>query len=169
MPTGGTQIGGALADIAAVHDRLTGASAASEAHGGQVSADVQMLQGEVAEVTAALSRAFETRAEELLAEINRATEALRSADWAGNSRGAADAAEAQLTGNVNQTVTSARDGIASLGTSLREQVELFYQDVSGQFTVVLANIRDAYAELARGTDRFAQNLAEADRTISYNG
>ncbi len=168
MPTG-AQIGGALADIGAVQDRLSGASAASEVHGGQVAGDVQVLQGEVAEVTATLERMFEQRAEELLAEIGRATAALQAADWSGASRHAAEAAEAQLTTEVNQTVAAARTGVASLGTALRDQVGSFYDEVTGQFGAVMGSIRDAYAELARGTDLFAQNLAEADRTISYSG
>ncbi len=168
MPTG-AQIGGALADIGAVEQRLSGASAASELHGGQVAGDVAVLQGEVAEVTATLERMFEQRADELLAEIRRATSTLASADWSGGSRDAAEAAEAQLTTEVDQTVVAAREGVASLATALRDQVGSFYDEVAGRFTTVMGSIRDAYAELARGTDLFAQNLAEADRTITYSG
>lgn len=168
MPTG-AQIGGALADIGAVQERLSGASAASETHGGQVATDVQVLQGEVAEVTAALERIFEQRAEALLAEIRRASSALGSADWSGASRNAAEAAESQLTAEVDRTVEGARTGINALGSALRDQVGSFHDEVTGQFATVMGSIRDAYSELARGTDLFARNLAEADRTITYTG
>ena len=163
------QIGGALADIDAVHDRLTGASTASEAHAGEVAADIGRLQGEVEDVTATLQRIFDQRADELLRAISHATRTLEAADWAGGSRQAATAAEAQLTGDVGSTVESARAGIDSLATSLRDQVAGFYDEVNGQFSSVMGTIQTAYAELARGTDLFARNLEEADRTISFGG
>ena len=163
------QIGGALADIDAVHDRLTGASSASEAHAGEVAADVGRLQAEVEDVTATLQRIFEQRADDLLRAISDATRTLEAADWAGGSRQAAAAAEAQLTGDVGTTVDAARLGIDSLATALRGQVAGFYDEVNGQFSTVMGNIQTAYAELARGTDLFARNLEEADRTISFGG
>ena len=162
------QIGGALADIDAVHDRLTGASGASETHAGEVAGDVARLQAEIEDVTGTLQRIFEQRAEDLLRVIADATRTLEAADWAGGSREAATAAEAQLTSDVTVTVDAARSGIETLSTALRDQVGGFYDEVNGQFTTVMGSIRDAYAELARGTDLFARNLEEADRTIAFN-
>ncbi|MEM7285130.1 MAG: hypothetical protein AAF480_02170 [Actinomycetota bacterium] len=163
------QIGGALADIDAVHDRLTGASVASEAHAGDVAADVGRLQAEVEDVTGTLQRIFEQRADDLLRAISDASRTLEAADWAGGSRQAATAAEARLTGDVGTTVEAARAGIDSLSRALREQVSGFYEEVNGQFGTVMGDIHTAYAELARGADLFARNLEEADRTISFGG
>ncbi len=163
------QIGGALADIDAVHDRLTGASGASDTHAGEVAGDVARLQAEIEDVTGALQTIFEQRADDLLRAITEATNTLESADWAGGSREAAAAAEAQLTSDVNLTVDAARTGIETLATAMRDQVGGFYEEVNGQFATVMGNIRDAYAELARGTDLFARNLEEADRTIAFSG
>jgi hypothetical protein len=163
------QIGGALSDIDAVFADMERAQQASEIHGGQVATDVGRALGEVEDVSRVLRDAVAERAVQLQDEINRAAGTLRAADWVGGSRAAADAAEAQLNGDVTATVEAARAGLESLSSALRDQVQAFHDDVTGEFTVVMGNIRDAYAELARGAQLFAENLAQADQTISFGG
>lgn len=99
-------------------------------------------------------------------EISRAAAILQAAGWAGGSRAAADAAEAQLNSDVGTTVEAARAGLELLSAALDDQVQAFHDEVSGEFSVVMGNIRYAYAELARGTQLFAENLAQADQTVS---
>lgn len=161
------QIGGALADIESVQVRLTEAGAASRSHAGEVSADVIRIQNEIDDVTHTLQQLFDERAAALLAEISRATRSLESADWAGASRESAAAAEAQLTADLNRAVDAGRAGVEALGRSMRDQVAAFHTEVSNDFTAVMSRITESYGDLARGAEMFAQNLAEADRTISY--
>jgi DNA-binding ferritin-like protein (Dps family) len=162
-------IGGALADIDAVFADLGRAQSASDLHGGNVATDVATALGEVDDVSRALQGAVAERARMLQEEISRAAATLQAADWAGGSRAAAEAAEAQLSGDVRNTVEAARAGLESLSAALGDQVQAFHDEVSGEFSVVMGNIRDAYAELARGTQLFAENLAQADQTISFTG
>lgn len=170
MPsTSGAQIGGALEDMNAVMARLTEAGSASITHAGDVATGVETLQQEVNDVTATLTQTFIHLAEGLREQITRAHDTLVAADWSGQSRGAADAAEAQLNADVNTTLEAAQAGVESLGAALREQVESFYGEVTGQFSAVMANIEGAYGELSRGTQLFAENLAQADQTISFAG
>lgn len=163
------QIGGALADIEAVHADLGRAQTASAAHSGQVAQEVLTALGEVQDVATVLRSAFEGRAQDLMAQISQASSTLRGADWAGNSRVAADAAEAQLSADVSTTVDAARVGIEQLTAALGNQVEAFHAEVTGQFANVMGNIEAAYQELARGTSMFAENLARADETITFGG
>lgn len=163
------QIGGALADIDAVFADLGRAQDASEAHGGNVATDVGAALAEVEDVSRALQNAVAERARLLVDEINRAAATLQAADWVGGSRAAADAAEAQLNADVVATVEAARAGLETLSNALREQVQGFHDEVTGEFSAVMGTIRDAYGELARGTQLFAENLAQADQTISFTG
>ncbi len=168
MPsTSGAQIGGVLEDIANVTSRLTDAGAASATHSSEVRVGVETLRNEVTDVTATLSATFERLAEDLRTQIRTAHDALVAADWSGRSRGAADAAEAQLNGDVATTLEAAHTGVEAVGAALRDQVESFYGEVTGQFATVMTNIESAYGELSRGTQLFADNLAQADTTISF--
>lgn len=162
-------IGGALSDIDAVHADMERARAASDAHGGQVAGDVGLALAEVDDVTQALRNAVAQRAEELRQEIDRASATLAAADWAGGSRAAADAAEAQLNGDMQRTTEAAQTGLEHLARALHDQVQAFHDEVTGEFATVMGSIRDAYAELARGAQLFAENLAQADQTISFSG
>lgn len=162
-------IGGALTDIDAVFADLGRAQNASDLHGGNVATDVAAALGEVDDVSRALQNAVAERTRMLQEEISRAAATLDATDCFGDSRGAADAAEAQLSTDVRTTVDAAQTGLESLSAALREQVQAFHDEVNGEFTVVMGNIRDAYAELARGTQLFAENLAQADQTISFTG
>ena len=170
MPsTNGAHIGGVLEDMNSVMTRLEEAGAATATHVGDVAAGVQTLQAEVNDVTTTLTNTFVQLAENLRGQIARAHDTLVAADWSGQSRGAADAAEAQLNGDVNTTLEAANAGVEELGTALRNQVEGFYLEVTGQFTSVMTNIEGAYGDLSRGTRMFADNLAQADQTISFGG
>lgn len=162
-------IGGALGDIDAVFADMERAQTASDAHSGNVATDVGVALAEVDDVTLALRNAVAERAGVLREEIQRAASTLAAADWAGSSRSAADAAEAQLNGDVQMAVDAAETGLETLARVLHDQVQGFHDEVTGEFAVVMGNIRDAYAELARGTQLFAENLAQADQTISFGG
>ncbi len=161
------QIGGALSDIDAVFADMERAREASDVHSGNVASDVNIALSEVEDVARVLRDAVAERATLLQEEINRAASTLRAADWVGGSRAAADAAETQLHGDVLATSEAARAGLESLAAALRDQVQAFHDEVTGDFTMVMGNIRDAYGELARGTQLFAENLAQADQTISF--
>lgn len=170
MPsTSGAQIGGVLEDMNAVMTRLGEAGTASTTHASDVAGGVATLQAEVNDVTATLNQTFVQLAENLREQIRQARDTLAAADWSGQSRGAADAAEAQLNADVNTTLDAAQLGVENLGAALRDQVEGFYGEVTGQFTTVMTSIEGAYAELQRGTQLFAENLAQADQTISFAG
>lgn len=170
MPSGnGAQIGGLLEDMNSVMARLSEAGTASSAHASDVSAGVQTLQNEVNDITAVLTNTFIQLADNMRQTIARAHDTLVTADWSGQSRGAADAAEAQLNGDVSTTLEAAQTGVESLGSALRQQVESFYLEVTGQFSTVMTNIEGAYSELSRGTQMFADSLVQADQTISFGG
>ena len=149
--------------------QLSEAGGASTEHANDVESCVVTLQAEVNVVTSTLTQTFTQLAEYLREQIRRAHDTLVAADWSGQSRGAADAAEAQLNGDVNATLDAAQAGVENLGVSLRSQVEGFYTEVTGQFSTVMTNIEGSYGELARGTQLFAENLAQADQTISFGG
>ncbi len=170
MPSSnGAQIGGLLEDMNSVMARLSEAGTASSTHATDISAGVQTLQDEVNDITAVLTSTFVQLADNMRQQIARAHDTLVGADWSGQSRGAADAAEAQLNGDVTSTLEAAQTGVETLGTALRQQVESFYMEVTGQFTTVMGNIEGAYNELSRGTRMFADNLVQADQTISFGG
>ncbi len=170
MPsTNGAQIGGLLEDMSSVMTRLQEAGTASTTHATDATTGAQALQAEIDDVTVTLTNTFVQLAQNLREQITRARETLVAADWSGQSRGAADAAEAQLNGDVNTTLEAAQTGVEALGASLRQQAESFYTEVTGQFTAVMTNIEGAYGELSRGTQMFADNLAQADQTISFGG
>ena len=168
MPTtNGAAIGGVLEDLHAVMSRLDAAGAAATSHAADVRVGVETLRNEVDDVASTLSTTVGQLAERLREQIAQAHTALLAADWSGRSRGAADAAEAQLSGDVRTTLADAEAGIEALRASLRQQTEGFHQDVTGRFSTVMANIERAYGELSRGTAAFADNLAQADQTISF--
>ena len=114
-----------------------------------------------------LTTIFVQLADNLRAQIARAHNTLVVADWSGQSRGAANAAEAQLNGDLDTTLEGAQAGVETLGSALSSQVEAFYLDVTGQFTNLMSNIEGVYGELSRDTRMFADNLAQADQTISF--
>lgn len=168
MPTtNGAAIGGVLGDLHTVMSRLDAAGAAATSHASDVRVGVETLRNDVEDISTTLRTTFEQLAEQLRGQIAQAHTALVAADWSGRSRGAADAAEAQLSSDVRATLDQAEAGVEALGASLRQQTEGFYQEVTGQFSSVMGNIERAYGELSRGTSAFADSLAQADQTISF--
>jgi len=163
----GALIGGALSDMDSVTNRLTAAGGASLTHSGEATATAQVLVDEIADVTNHLATTFVNLAETLRTEITAARTTLGAANWTGRSRGAADAAEADLNGQVNTTLNAAQQGVDELSGVLQRMVLSFHGDVSGQFANVMNSINERYVALGRGTTAFADGLRQVDSTISY--
>ena len=164
----GSQIGGNLSDLAGTTTDFnqTGTDTL-EAHSVSASSSDQLV-AEVTDVTTLLQTNFETMAEDLRGSITRAKNTAQGADWHGQSRENALAAEELLNGEVNQVLEGATTAVTALKDFLVARVTDFHADVTGDFQVIMNNIDAAYRDLATATQTFAENLDLADQTIKLN-
>ncbi|MFN3216541.1 MAG: hypothetical protein ACE367_08615 [Acidimicrobiales bacterium] len=165
--TSGALIGGALSDIENVTTRLAAAGGASVTHASDAAATAQVLVDEIGDVTNHLTTTFIGLAEALRTEITAARTTLGAANWTGRSRGAADAAEADLHTQTSAVLEAAQQGVDELSGVLLRMVLSFHGDVAGQFANVMNQINERYQALGRGTTAFAEGLRQVDSTISY--
>ena len=161
------RIGGNLADIARTAGVMTDTGGAATAAGQDASAVAGRMESEVEAVTATLRAHFEQLAEELRGRISSARQQLGATDWEGASRGAADAAETRLHGEVDRVLATAIDDVEAFRTFMLTQATDFVGGVQGQFGGVMGQIDAAYQDLATGSRTFAEQLEAADRSVSF--
>lgn len=164
----GQQIGGNLGDMERVRAMLADAGQGATAHVGSVTTAVETLQGELDDITATMTTNFETLAGDLTEKVDSASNALAEADWNGQSRAQAEAAEAAFKQQITATLAAALEGCAALGTAMSDQAMGFHTDITGQFRTIMTDIDTNYASLANGTQVFMERLAEDDaNTIRF--
>ena len=163
-----SNISGNLADLATTTSGLnTTGDDTMTAHGASAQSADQLV-GEVTDVTNLLQTNFETMAEDLRGSIRRSKDTMNSAEWTGQSRENAVAAEEMLNGQVDQVLEGATTSVTALKDFLVARVTDFHTDVTGDFQTIMSNIDAAYRDLATATNTFAENLDLADQTIKLS-
>jgi hypothetical protein len=156
-----------LADLEAAGAAATDTGAAAVDSGERAGAFSAEMEAGVDEVTAALWTHVEQLATRLRDEANSAMQKLGAADWEGQSREMAQAAESSLHARLDATLVTAQDGTQRFRATTMEQADAFVAGVRGQFAGVLASVDVAYRDLAQAEATFAANLQQADQTIRF--
>ncbi len=161
------RIGGNLEDIGRTAGVMTDAGGAATAASEEATAVAARMEGELDAATTTLRTHVTGVADELRTRINQARERLGATDWEGQSRAAAYAAEARLSGEVDRVLAEALANVDAYKSFMLARAEEFVAQVQGEFGGVMADVDASYQELATASRTFAEQLEAADRSIAF--
>jgi len=158
-----------LGDLAAAQDDATRTGAAATEAGARAVDGSGQLQAGIERVTDALLTHFTTIAGSMREEARSASAQLGTADWEGQSREMAVAAETSLNTALTTTLQEATTGTEQFRSTMTAEATAFVEGVRGQFNGVLQRIDEAFQQLATAESAFAENLQEADASVRFQG
>lgn len=158
-----------LSDVEAAEAVATDTGAAAAETGDSATDFSTRMESGVEDVTTALRTHFGQVATRMRDEAAAAMTRLGAADWEGNSREMAAAAESSLHRRVDATLASAEQGTDEFRDRLLTQANEFVEGVRGRFATVLGTVDIAYRDLAQAEAAFATNLRQADDTVQFSG
>ncbi len=165
--TGG-RIGGNVADITDTAGVMTDTGGSAMDASSQASSFASTMEGEITDVTNALNTHFNQMADTLRQQIAQAKQRLAATDWEGTSQAEATEAEAALNADVDAVLNNALTSTEEFKTYMMARSNDFVSMVDGDFRTIMANVDNAYRDLARASQTFAENLQTADQTVKFS-
>lgn len=163
------RIGGNVADIHGAAGVMTDAGTAASQSGARARQLSSQMEAELNDVTTALANHFQQTADELRQQITNAKQRLAATDWQGTSQQNATAAEEHLHRRTDAVLDNALGGAEEFKSFVLARANDFVASVEGDFNAILGEIDAAYQDLARASEKFAENLEAADQTVRFGG
>lgn len=166
---GGGRISGNLVDIQQAIRVMSSTGQAATDSATNTANVSDKMHAQISEATTMLTNYFNGMAEALRNEIKKTKNQLGIAQWEGNAKANAEAAETALNLHVDTVLHNAAREVGEFQASMLGRALGFLTGIQTQFATVMGQIDTSYQDLAKASQTFADNLQAADESIKFGG